>query len=396
MTSFKDAIERILPDLVTLRHELHQHPELGYEERRTHARLMAELEQIPGLSLRTGLAETGIVATLNGDKAGACVALRSDMDALPLTEENDCPWVSQHEGRMHACGHDGHMTALIGAARVLAEHATDLPGKVKFVFQPAEEGGAGGQRMVDEGALDDPTADAAFAFHGWPDAPFGSIIVGAGPIFAATSAFNLELTGTGTHAAFPHLGHDLVLTAAQCINALQAIAARRTAPYEPVVVSVTCIHAGEAFNILPDRCHLKGTIRAMTTEQAERIKQEMERILAGVCGAAGVSHRIEYYGDYPALVNDADLAEMLVGVAGGMQGEDAVDPSPPPTLGGEDFSYFAQRVPSAMWRLGLKPEGATDFPQLHHPRFDFPDAALPLAVEMHCRVAQQFLSEQAG
>ena len=393
MPDFTAAIADLLPELVALRHDFHQHPELCFQERRTSARVVEELERIGGLRLRTGLAETGVVAVLNSGRPGPCVALRADMDALPLTEANDCAYRSRHEGRMHGCGHDGHLACLLGAARVLAACAGELPGKVKFIFQPAEEGGAGGQRMVEEGALDDPPVDAIFALHGWPETEFGHVLTGTGPVMAATGLFDLILTGKGTHAAYPHLGDDLVLAAAQITNALQALASRFNDPVEPVVVSVTSIHTGEAYNVLPDSAKLIGTVRALSTAGARRLEEQLRRTVEAMAAGFGIKAEVRFFGSYPATVNDARAAGLVGAVATEWLGAERVHADPPPTMGGEDFAYYAERVPAAFWRLGLRPPDAVDYPQLHHPEFDFRDDALPIGTEMHCRLAHRFLNQ---
>lgn len=391
MTRFKRDIQDILPDLVALRHDLHMHPELGYEEHRTSARIVEELEKIPGLSLRTGMAETGIVATLNADKPGRCLALRADIDALPIHEGNTFEHHSRTPGRMHACGHDGHTVCLIGTAKVLARHAEQLPGAVKFIFQPAEESGAGGQRMIADGALLEPTVDAAFALHSWPDAPLGSIVVGSGPILAAADAFVIELSGKGTHAAYPHNGTDVILTASHIVTALQAIVARTTNPIEPVVVSIGAIHAGEAHNVLPDRCRMLGTARTLNPLTRAGVKDAIWRTVESIAMAFGVRAEVRYTESYPPLINDARAARIVADVGRELLGSDNVNINPPPTLGGEDFAFYADVIPVAMWRLGLRPLDRDDYPKLHHPHFDFCDEAIPIAVHLHCHVAQQFL-----
>ncbi|MHC4697114.1 MAG: M20 metallopeptidase family protein [Planctomycetota bacterium] len=393
MPDIDAAIAEIIPELVEFRHDLHRHPELGYKETRTSARILEALEKIPGLDIRTGLAETGIVATLNADRHGRCVALRADLDALPIQEANTLEYKSRHDGRMHACGHDGHITCLVGAARVLARFADQLPGKVKFIFQPAEEGGNGAKRMIDAGALADPTVDAAFAFHGWPGNELGSIQVGPGNLLAAMTAFEIELTGKGTHAAYPHLGTDLILTASHIVTQLQAIVSRFTDPVDPVVVSISAIHAGETHNVLPDRCRMLGTTRALQQETHDSAKESIKRLAESTARDFGVTANIAFVESYPALVNDAAAAKLVDAVARDVVGPDRMLPEPVPTMGAEDFAFYAQRVPSAMWFLGLTPRGCDDYPKLHRPDFDFRDEVIPIAVAMHCGIARRFLAE---
>ncbi|MCH8253315.1 MAG: amidohydrolase [Planctomycetes bacterium] len=393
MSDFDVAIREMLPELIAFRHEMHRNPELAYEETETAARIERELNGIPGLEIRTGVAKTGIVATLNGDRDGRCVLLRGDMDALPIQEANTFDYRSRRDGLMHACGHDGHTTCLLGAARVLAMFADQLPGKVKFIFQPAEENGAGGRAMVDAGILDDPKVDAAFALHGWPEAALGSIVVGAGAILAAATAFEIVLHGKGTHAAYPHKGTDLILTASHLVTALQAEASRHTAPIDPVVVSISAIHAGETHNVLPDRCRMLGTTRALDEKTHLEVKGRIEHCVHSIASVFGARAELTWLETYPALVNDPSAAALVAGVGDERLGTAQVDRNPAPGLGAEDFSFIARCVPSAMWRLGLCPPGRDEMPTLHNPEFDFTDAAIPIGVGMHCLVAERFLSE---
>lgn len=392
MIEFDQELRRMVPELVALRHELHRHPELAFHEQWTSRRVLDELEKISGLSIRTGVAGTGIVATLNADKPGRCVALRSDIDALPIREANTFAHRSEHDGRMHACGHDGHMTCLIGAARLLAAHADELPGRVKFIFQPAEENDGGGRRTIEDGALRDPDADAAFAMHGWPAAGLGQVLIGSGAIFAAGTAFDLEVTGQVTHAAYPHQGTDVVLAASHIVTALQAVVARMNDPVDPCVVSVTSMHAGETYNVIPGQCHIKGTVRALRQETHDRIKEQVQRVVCQTAAAFDTTAMLSWAEAYPSLVNDSKAAGVVQSAAADVSGMNHIDPDPAPSLGREDFAIYAQTVPAAMWWLGLRPPDRESYPQLHKPDFDFPDAAIPLGVGLHCRVAERFLS----
>ncbi|RJP33844.1 MAG: amidohydrolase [Phycisphaerales bacterium] len=396
MTAIADVLEPMLPELVALRHDLHMHPELGFEEHRTAARVLEHLRRTGGLDIRTNVAGTGIVATLNKGKPGPCVALRADMDALPIQEENTFEHRSRHEERMHACGHDGHTACLVGAARVLASMADELPGAVKFIFQPAEEGGGGGERMIAEGALDDPPVDAAFALHGWPEIRQGQVIVGAGPILAATSTFDIELTGSGGHAAYPHQTQDLIVAAAHLVTAAQALASRLSDPVEPVAVSITGVQMGTAYNVLPARGRLFGTLRAMSVDTNHRLRDGLKRIAETTAAMFGAAAAFDWHPGYPPTINDPALAEAATRAAREVFGADGVISDSHPSMGGEDFSYFGQRVPAVMVRLGVCPPDRTTYPKLHHPRYDFPDAAIPLGAALHCRLAVEFLKTQSA
>jgi len=396
MKDIEPLVSEILPDLVEFRHDLHMHPELGYEETRTSARVLEQLEALPGLDIRTGLAGTGIVATLNGHKQGRCVALRADMDALPIQEANTFDYRSRHDGKMHACGHDGHTACLVGAARVLSRIADTVPGKVKFIFQPAEETGAGGKKIVEEGALDDPPADAVFAMHGWPDNKLGEVVVGEGSILAAISTFDIELSGVGAHAAFPHCGQDLIVTASHIVTAIQALASRFTDPIEPVVVSVTSVQMGNTYNVLPDHGHMMGTARAMQADTHQRLSEELKRIVESTASMFGASARIDWQAGYPPLINDPKAASFATRVARELVGDEAVITDPPQCMGGEDFAYYAAKAPTVMFRLGVCPTDRDEYPKVHHPNYDFNDDAVSLGVLMHCRLAHEFLAEGFG
>ncbi|MCP4246709.1 MAG: amidohydrolase, partial [bacterium] len=340
-------IDEIHERLVDIRHDLHAHPELAFEEKRTAARVLTELTALGNLKIRTGLAGTGITALLNADHPGPCVALRADMDALPLQEQNEqLPYASTVPGQMHACGHDGHTTCLIGAAMVLSRLADELPGKVKFIFQPAEENGGGGDKLVEElGVLDNPTVAAAFALHGWPAVKVGQVMVGAGPVLAAATAFDVTIRGQGAHAAYPHTGADVVLASAEIVSAVQAIASRWD-PVDPVLISICQMQAGHTYNVLPDECRMKGTVRGLRQGSHDGVLQRLREVVQGTAGLHGSTAELDLVPGYPALVNDPTCADLVTQVATELFGADAVDEAPAPGMGAEDFSFFARRVPS--------------------------------------------------
>jgi len=391
--NLQSLISSILPELVSLRHDLHQHPELAFQEHQTAKRILHQLERIEGLQIQTGLAGTGIVAMLNADRAGPCVALRADMDALPIEEANTFDYRSRSPGRMHACGHDGHMTCLVGAARVLAEYREVLPGKVKFLFQPAEEHGGGGRKMVELGVLRDPPVSAAFALHGWPELPLGHAAVGVGPVLAAATSFRIELTGRGTHAAYPHRGTDVILAAASLVTRLQAIVSRTRDPLDPVVISICSMHGGETYNVLPSSCTLLGTLRALRQDVHDSMAARIVQIASTVWQEFGIQATVEFVDTYPSLVNHPGPVAIALRAAKDALGDGNVSDHPLPSMGGEDFAFYAREVPSAFWCLGIRPPSRTEYPMLHQPTFDFPDDALPLGVEIHCRVAMRALME---
>jgi amidohydrolase len=386
-------IGKILPQVTSLRHELHAHPELAYQEAETSRRVLERIRGLPGLKIQTGLAGgTGIVATLTGRKPGKCVALRAELDALPIHEETGKPYASKTPGRMHACGHDGHTACLVGAAMVLSQMADDLAGTIKFIWQPAEESGGGGQKMVADGVLDSPKVDAAFALHGWPSLPVGAVGVRPGPVLAATNPWTLTIHGKGAHAAYPHKGIDPIVIGAHIIVAWQTIVSRGTAPTDSCVVTVGRFSAGSAENIIPPAATLAGTIRTLTPETRARAVAEVRRIAERTAEAFGARAEIEIREGYPAMINDATAAAFVERVARDVVGDSSVETGEPPSLGGEDFAYYAQRVPCAFWRLGVRDPTAADMPGLHHPQYDFNDAALPFGIRMHCEIARRFLN----
>lgn len=390
MNTLDSVIAELTPTLVALRHELHSHPELGYEEHETSRRIMSRIEKLPGMSIRSPVAGTGIVATLGAEKRGPCIALRADMDCLPVTEETGKPYASKVPGKMHACGHDGHVTCLVGAATALSRMSERLGGPVKFIFQPAEEGGAGGERMCKEGALENPKVDAIFALHGWPSLDVGMVGARHGPVLASTNPFDVTIHGEGAHAAYPHRGVDPIVIAAHVITALQTIASRSTDPLDSVVVTVGKIDAGTAVNIIPPSAKLLGTIRTLNRETRRRTIAHFERIVTGTAAALGGRAEVNVRDGYPALVNDERAADYFLRTARDALGDANVDGKVPPSMGGEDFAYYAERVPAGFWRLGVRPRGMKEYPGLHHPTYDFTDEAVPVGVRLHCELALRF------
>jgi hippurate hydrolase len=350
--------------IVALRRDIHREPELGFDTEKTAEKVLAALEGLP-LDLETGVAKNGIVATLEGDGAGPTVALRADMDALPILEDTGLPFASKTEGRMHACGHEGHTSMLVGAAHALSGMRGRLDGTVKFVFQPAEEGGGGGKVMVDEGVADD--VSSIFALHLWPGLPFGKVATKAGPIMAAADAFEMEIKASGGHGAMPHLASDAIAIAAQVVTALQTIVSREVDPIEPAVLTVGEIRAGTAFNIIPNEARIRGTVRTLDADLRERIPARI--IAKGMRGDVD----LDYTFSYPVTVNDEAAASRALNVAEDLFGGESVLELPNPSMGGEDFAFFLEKVPGAFIWLGV----GEDVSGLHTPRFAFDEEILP-------------------
>jgi amidohydrolase len=385
-------VEAELPDLVSIRHALHANPALASEERRTAGVVRRELKEA-GVAYVDDLAGgTGVLAHLPG-RAEKSTGLRADMDALPIAEQTGAVYASTTPGIMHACGHDGHTTILIGAARILSGLAEqgELPRPVTFVFQPAEEGGAGGRRMVEEGCLSGsligPPVQMMFALHGWPQYPLGVVGTRPGPLLAAADMFEVTVRGTGSHAAFPHLGRDPVVAAAAIISAFQSIAARNVDPLEAVVVSVTRIDGGTTHNIIPDEVSLAGTVRTLTPEVHRITQQRLHDVAVNVAQGLGCEAEVQYHLGYPVTSNDPAAVEVFDEVALSALGSERLQPVRQPAMVGEDFAFYCHAVPSCFFVLGLLPPGEARMPQLHQPTFDFNDDAIATGVELFCRLA---------
>lgn len=382
MSGIRQQIADLQPELIALRHDLHAHPELGFEEHRT-AGIVAEWLNRYGIEVRTGIAGTGVVGTLYGEAGeGAVVGFRADMDALPIEEQNDLPYRSQNPGRMHACGHDGHTTILLGAAAVLAQLRTQLRGAVRFYFQPAEEGVSGAKAMLAEGVLQEMTPQWAVALHGRPGLPLGGIGIRAGAMMASADTFDIRLKGRGGHAALPHLTDDPIAAAAQMVQALHVLVSRESAPSDPIVLSVTQFHAGNTYNVIPEEAHLAGTVRCLREETRDRTRSRMEEVVNATAQAWHLEGFFEWHEGVPALWNDREIASRIAQVAEWAFGREKVIWLEHPLMGAEDFAHFARTVPSAMFFLGLG-----DIPSWHTACFDFPDEAIAPGVEMFVRLA---------
>ncbi|MEK7330783.1 MAG: M20 family metallopeptidase [Candidatus Eisenbacteria bacterium] len=383
--------EDTVKELITVRRDLHQHPETSFEEVRT-AGVVAERLVALGLEVRTGVAKTGVLATIRGGRPGRTVLLRADMDALPIQEENDTPYRSQVAGKMHACGHDCHTSILLGVAKLLARDAGELPGAVTLCFQPAEECGGGAETMIAEGALADPRPDAAFGLHVWQDLDLGQVGVTPGPFMAAVDEFTVTVTGKGAHAAMPHLGVDPVVCLAHMVTALQTIASRSASPFDEVVVSVTQIRAGSAFNIIPGSAWMNGTVRAFDPALWEALPGHFDRIVRGVAEAFGCTVEIDYHRFNQPTVNDPAMAALAREAAAEVVGRDNVRDDIR-TMGGEDFSAFLRKVPGCFIAIGSRNAARGLTYGHHHPRFDVDEQCLAIGVEVLLRTTRRFLGE---
>ena len=377
MTSPVDSIRRFHSELTAIRRDLHAHPELSFTEERT-SKLVADYLRKLGIETHTGLAKTGVVGVIPGkSKSGKGVGLRADMDCLPMNELNTFAHRSKSEGRMHACGHDGHTTMLLGAARYLAE-TRNFDGTAYVIFQPAEEGGGGGQVMVKEGLFDKFPANEVYAVHNWPGLPAGQMAVKAGPVMAATDEVQVTVRGKGGHGAMPHLVVDPVVAAAQIITALQTIASRNVEPVDAVVVSICSMQTSQlgAFNVVPDAVKLVGTVRSFRPATRDLAERRFKEIVSKMAEAMGCSVEISYVRGYPATVNSAREAQFAAKVGERVFGKGNVITEHEPTMGGEDFSYMLQARPGAYVFLGQGGMPGGCF--LHNPNYDFNDEVIPM------------------
>ncbi|MHB8636926.1 MAG: M20 metallopeptidase family protein [Fimbriimonadaceae bacterium] len=392
MSAIEKAILADEAHIVGIRHDLHSHPELGYAERRTSGVVRRELEQI-SVEHVDGLAGgTGVLAHLPATRepdSAPTIALRADMDALPITENTGKPYASQNIGVMHACGHDGHTSVLIGTARVLAK--SERPNNILLLFQPAEEGGAGGEKMCEDGVLNGSVlgkpVDRIFGLHGNSQLPVGRLGTRQGALLASADGFEMTVRGKGGHAAMPHFGIDPIVVASHIIVALQTIASRNVSPLDSIVVTVGQLKAGTAHNIIPDEASVIGTLRALQESTRELGLKRVAQIATDVAHAFDAEVRIEWLHGYPVTWNDAAATDDFRAAVRPAFGENLLAHEVEPVMGAEDFSFYGQRVPACFYWLGLLPEGMGRYPNLHAPEFDFNDAALPIGIKAMCALA---------
>lgn len=389
--NLRPAIAALYEDLVTWRRSLHRHPELGFKEHRT-AQLISEKLTAWGIPHQTAIAHTGIVATIQGQGDGPVLAIRADMDALPVQEENEVPYRSCHDGIMHACGHDGHTAIALGTAHYLHHHRDRFRGTVKIIFQPAEEGPGGAKPMVEAGVLEQPKVDGIIGLHLWNNLPLGTVGVRTGPLMAAVDLFTCQIHGRGGHGAIPQQTVDAVVVGAQVVNALQTIVARNINPLEAAVVTVGEFLAGSGTNIIADTARLRGTIRYFDPDFQDWFPQRLGQVIAGVCAAHGAQHRLDYTHLYPPVINDGSMAELVRSVALDVVETPLGIVPDCQTMGGEDMSFFLQAVPGCYFFLGsANGDRGLDYPH-HHPRFDFDETVLPMGVELFVRCVEKFCS----
>ena len=384
----RPEIQSLEETIVSTRRDIHQYPELAFDEHRT-SELVAKRLTSMGLDVQTGVGKTGVVGTLKGNQDGKTIALRADMDALPMQETSDIAYKSVHDGIMHACGHDGHTAMLLGAAEAISKSRDNLKGTIKFFFQPAEEGQGGARYMIDDGALDG--VDEAYGIHLWNYQKYGTVGVKPGPIMAAADIFKIIIHGKGGHGAAPQGTQDAVLIAAHIIQILQTIVSRNTNPIESTVVTVGQINGGYNFNIIADTVTLKGTTRAYTENNRQLIKDRMVEIIAGTEKTFGATIELEYEDGYPPTINDPVAAENLLNAAKKIVGDGAGHPYL--SMGGEDFSYFLQKVPGCYFLIGSAPQDREPLSVPHHcSHFDIDERALLVGSSVYLQLIDDLLS----
>ncbi len=381
-------IAALVPEMKTWRHQLHAHPETAFEETATSAFVADKLRSF-GLEVHTGLAKTGVVGVLRNGAGGDAIGLRADLDALHIHEKSGVTHASKTAGKMHACGHDGHTTMLLGAAAALAR-TRRFDGTVYFIFQPAEENEGGGRVMVEEGLFDRFPMRAVYGMHNWPRMPLGAIATKPGPLMGAYDIFEIVVTGKGAHAAMPYQGKDPMLFAAHAISALQTIVARNLHPLDAGVVSVTQVHGGDTWNVIPQEVVLRGTVRTFRRDVQDLIEQRMRTIVAGIASMFEMSATVRYERRYPATVNSEGEAKHAIAAATAVVGAANVDTDPVPEMGSEDFAFMLEAKPGCYVWLGSGRGPET--PGLHNPHYDFNDDALAIGASYWVTLAEQQLA----
>lgn len=387
----KKTSSSIINEIVSIRRDIHQNPELGFHEHRTSSIVSGFLKNI-GFKVYTNIAKTGVVGILEGSSPGKTIAIRADMDALPITEENDIDFASRNKNIMHACGHDAHTAIALGAAKILSGMKDKISGNVKFIFQPAEESLGGAELMIEEGALDNPETDAIIALHVSPSLRSGKISVGFGPVMASPAEFDIVIKGKGGHAAQPDKTTDPINIGINIINMFQSIIPKRISVFKTAILSITYFQGGNTYNIIPSEAVIKGTVRAFDRETHDEISEIMRSMIASVTGEAGAEFSFDYNLGYPPVVNNQGIAELIACASGKILGTKNVIINPEPSMLAEDFSYYAQRIPGAIFNLGCRSAFDEYFHNLHSNRFTIDEACIGIGMEIMSQCALDFLS----
>ena len=397
MIDFIKEARALFPYTQSMRRDFHIHPELGFHEVRTGGIVAKELEAL-GLEVTKGVGKTGVVGLIEGSKPGPVILLRFDMDALPIVEETGAEYASQNQGVMHACGHDGHTAMGLTVAKILQNHREELSGTIKFCFQPSEEGFngeevGGNEMMIRDGVLEGPKVERTLSMHLWNEQPVGWIGVGKGPVMAGAELFTVKLTGKGGHGASPHLTIDPIVAASQIVTALQSITSRNVAPLASAVVSVTTIHSGTAFNVIPQEAELTGTIRTFDLDVRKKVLERFEQIIRGVGEAMGCQMEIDVKRVTPAVINDNSISEKVQKTAHQLLSDSTIDTAPYMTMGAEDMAFMQEKVPGCYFFIGSNnKEKHLDYGH-HHPKFDFDEEALVRGTALMAAAAMDVLKQ---
>jgi len=377
---------------IQLRRQIHQNPELAFEEYKT-SQLIADYLKTLNIECTTGIAKTGVVGIIRGNKPGKTIAIRADMDALPIMEENNCEYPSLIKGKMHACGHDVHITCLLGTAEILSKLKSKIRGNIKFIFQPAEEGEGGALPMINEGVLESPPVDVCIAAHAWPDLPVGKVLVKHGAMMASPDEFEIVIKGKGGHGAKPHETIDPIVIGCQVVNALQTVVSRKVNPLEPAVISICYFQAGTCYNVIPDTATIKGTARTLNPTLREKIPQLIEESVAGIVHSMGGQYEFKFTYLFPPTINHPVITDMFAESASKLLGKENVIWGNEPSMGGDDFAYFAEKVPSTYFRLGCGNEEKGIIYPLHNAKFDVDEDCIPIGAAVLAQFAVDFLNK---
>lgn len=386
MENIDQLVKELKDRVINIRRDLHRIPETAYTEMKTSAYVADYLSNL-GIEAQTGIARYGVVGLMKTGRPGPTLMIRADMDALPLKEDTGLFFSSEHEGIMHACGHDAHMAMVLGAATVLNAIKNDLKGNIKFLFQPAEEGPGGAKPMIEAGVMENPEVDYSIGCHVWPEIPEGTIGVRPGPFMAAMDRFDIKIKGNEGHGAMPHLCVDALEVGSQVVSALQRIVSRQMDPLEPTVVTVGTFHAGTAFNIIAGEAELSGTTRTFNPDMWHTWEARVEKVVRGVCESMGAGFELKYSPGYPVTINNEIMAAVVRRCGEKVVGKDHVV-VPQKTMGGEDFAFYLQKSKGCFFGLGVGREGAAP---IHNPKFDFNEDVLLLGMETHCQIALELL-----
>ncbi|MFW5787256.1 MAG: M20 metallopeptidase family protein [Halanaerobiales bacterium] len=394
MNKLKNLIKRYEDEVIEIRRDLHKHPEVGFDLERTSKIIAKKLKDLD-FEVKTNIAKTGVVALLKGDKEGPTIALRADMDALPVKEQTGLSFASVEEGKMHACGHDGHTAILLGVAKVLAEIKGELSGNVKFIFQPAEEGPGGAKPMIEEGVMSDPEVEAILGLHIWLELDAGKVGVKSGPLFASIDEVDITVKGDSSHGASPHQGVDAIAVSAELINSLQSVVSRKINPLDSAVITVGKITGGYVRNVIADEVKLEATVRSLNSKVRKKLEREIRKKVKNICLASDADYEIDYRHLYPPLHNNKKMTELLKRNAVEVMGSKNVVNIKEPTMGGEDFAFFLKEVPGTFFLLGGRNKEKSISAPHHNPHFTFDEDIMKDGMEIMVRSVLEYFDSQA-